>query len=68
MDRLLPRNEGTLDRILRATLGLALLSLVVVGPRTPWGLLGIIPLATALLGSCPVYTMLGLNTCPAKKG
>jgi len=62
--KLFPRNEGTLDRGLRIGLGLLLLSLVVVGPRTLWGLVGLIPLATGLLGSCPAYTLLGVRTCP----
>lgn len=60
------RNEGTLDRALRIILGLVLLSLVFVGPQTNWGWVGIIPLATGLLGSCPLYSILGLNTCPLK--
>jgi len=63
MKNLLPNNAGTLDRALRAMLGLGLLSLTVVGPRTMWGLVGLIPLGTALLGSCPVYTLLGVSTC-----
>lgn len=68
MSRFLPRNEGTVDRVLRVTAGLVLLSLVFVGPQTLWGLVGLIPLATGLMGSCPVYTLLGLSTCPRKTG
>lgn len=60
-------NVGGMDRILRIVVGLALLSLVVVGPQTPWGFIGLIPLGTALLGFCPAYTLLGINTCPAKR-
>jgi len=60
------RNEGNLDRVLRVVLGLVLLSLVFVGPQTPWGWVGIIPLATGLVGFCPIYRILGLNTCPLK--
>jgi len=63
---MLKRNEGNLDRVLRIILGLVLLSLVFIGPMTPWGWVGIIPLATGLLGSCPIYSILGLNTCPIK--
>jgi hypothetical protein len=63
---MLKRNEGTIDRVLRVILGLVLLSLVFVGPQTAWGWVGIIPLATGLIGSCPVYTILGLRTCPIK--
>jgi len=60
------RNEGTIDRVLRVILGLVLLSLVFVGPQTWWGLIGLVPLVTGLMGSCPVYSMLGLSTCPMK--
>jgi hypothetical protein len=64
MTRLFPRNEGTIDRVLRVGLGLGVLSLVFVGPETPWGWLGVVPIVTGLLGSCPAYTVLGLSTCP----
>ncbi len=60
------RNEGTVDRVLRVILGLVLLSLVFVGPQTMWGLIGIIPLATGLVGICPIYSILGISTCPVK--
>jgi hypothetical protein len=60
------RNEGTLDRTLRIIAGLVLLSLVFVGPQTMWGLIGIVPLATGLMGSCPVYSIFGINTCKIK--
>lgn len=56
-------NEHAIDRGLRIVLGVAVLSLVVVGPQTLWGLLGLVPLVTGLLGSCPVYSLLGLSTC-----
>lgn len=59
-------NEGTLDRALRAIVGAGLIALVFVGPKTPWGWLGLVPLATALLGWCPLYTVLGINTCGVK--
>lgn len=64
---LLPKNEATIDRVLRVLLGVVVLSLTVVGPQTMWGLLGLVPLATGLLGSCPVYTLLGVSTRAAKK-
>lgn len=60
------RNEGTIDRVLRVILGLAVLSLVFIGPKTNWGYLGLIPLLTGLVGYCPLYRIVGLNTCPAK--
>ncbi|SLN62787.1 hypothetical protein PSA7680_03306 [Pseudoruegeria aquimaris] len=60
------RNEGTLDRVLRVILGLALLSLVFVGPQTLWGLVGLVPLVTGLVGVCPIYSLLGIKTCRIK--
>lgn len=60
-------NIGALDRLLRIIVGLGLIALIFVGPKTWWGLIGIIPLATALLGNCPAYSILGLSTCPMKK-
>ena len=64
--KLLPMNEGMKDRVLRVIVGAVLLTLVFVGPRTPWGWLGVIPLVTGLIGTCPVYTIFGLRTCPLK--
>jgi hypothetical protein len=61
-------NVGNLDRVVRIVLGLGLLSLTVMGPQTWFGLLGLIPLATATMGFCPLYTLLGLSTCPVKQG
>lgn len=57
------RNVGSIDRAARIVAGLLLLSLTVIGPRTPWGLLGLVPLATALFGFCPAYALLGIGTC-----
>lgn len=65
--KLFQMNEGTIDRVLRVIAGIAILSLTVVGPRTMWGLVGLVPLLTGALGSCPIYTVLGLSTCPLKK-
>lgn len=61
------RNEGTIDRALRIILGLALISLVFVGPQTAWGWVGIVPLVTGALGTCPLYSVLGINTCSIAK-
>ncbi|MFO0606254.1 MAG: DUF2892 domain-containing protein [Polyangiales bacterium] len=66
MDKLFPRNEHALDRALRVALGVALLAIAFVGPKTPWGFLGVVPLATGLLGSCPLYTLFGIGTCPVE--
>jgi hypothetical protein len=57
------RNEGTLDRVVRVALGLALLSLVFVGPHTMLGLIGLVPLFTGAVGFCPLYRLVGLSTC-----
>jgi hypothetical protein len=64
------KNEGTLDRALRVVLGLALLAGYVLMPEASyrWAfLIGVVPLATGLIGSCPLYTILGISTCPVKK-
>jgi len=57
------QNVGKIDRLIRFIVGLGILSLIFVGPQTMWGLLGLIPLGTALIGWCPPYTLLGINTC-----
>ncbi len=61
------QNVGSIDRIIRVVVGLAVLSLVFVGPQTWWGLLGLVPLGTALIGWCPPYSILGINTCSVRK-
>jgi hypothetical protein len=66
MEDIMTRNEGNVDRALRVILGLALLSLVFVGPKTAWGWVGLVPLVTGLVGFCPLYKLVGLNTCPVK--
>lgn len=58
-------NEHTIDRAIRIVLGLTLLGLVFAGPKTPWGWIGVVPLATGLVGYCPLYRLLGMSTCPA---
>ncbi len=60
-------NVGTLDRLLRVVLGVGLLSLTVVGPKTPWGLIGAVPLITGLWGFCPVYRLLRWSTRSAQE-
>lgn len=62
------KNIGSLDRGLRGALGVALLSLTVIGPQTMWGLVGLIPLLTAMAGWCPLYSLLGISTCPRSVG
>ncbi|MGD9543355.1 MAG: DUF2892 domain-containing protein [Methylocystis sp.] len=55
-------NVGKTDRIIRIVAGIVLLSLVFVGPKTLWGLVGLIPLATAFINFCPAYKLLGIDT------
>jgi len=60
-------NEGTIDRAARIVLGLGLLSLTFIGPQTPLGFIGLVPLATGLVGFCPLYKLVGFSTCPMPK-
>jgi hypothetical protein len=62
LDNILPRNLSIADRTIRVLAGLAVLSLVFVGPETAWGYLGLVPLVTGLVGRCPLYTVLGVST------
>ena len=61
------KNIGTIERIIRIVAGLGILSLAFIGPETPWGYLGIIPLATGLIEWCPLYHVLGISTCKSCK-
>jgi len=58
-------NEGTVDRVVRIAAGVVLIALALVGPKTPWGFLGVIPLLTGLVGFCPLYRLVGVSTCRA---
>lgn len=60
-------NEGAFDRVLRVLVGAGVLSLAFIGPQTPWAYLGVIPLLTGLVGVCPLYSILGINTCAVPK-
>jgi hypothetical protein len=60
-------NVGGIDRIVRAVIGLALIALTLAGTIGVWGWIGVVPLLTAALGFCPLYTMLGFSSCPMKK-
>jgi hypothetical protein len=64
------QNVGGIDKVVRLIAGLALLSMLflVEGSAKWFGLIGLVPLGTALIGWCPLYTLLGLSTCPAKTG
>lgn len=60
------RNIGDAERVVRVVAGLAILSLVFIGPKTLWGLVGIMPVFTGLSGWCPPYQLLGISTCRHK--
>lgn len=60
-------NLGSIDRVIRILLGLAIISLAFVGPKTPWGYLGLVPLLTAFVGFCPAYLPFGIRTCSLPK-
>jgi hypothetical protein len=62
------KNVGTPDRVLRIVAGAVLVGLVFIGPQTPWGWIGLILIATAAIGWCPIYRLLGIRTCPSEKG
>lgn len=61
-------NEAGWDRTLRVVVGLGLLSLTVVGPKSLWGLVGLVPLLTGSVGFCGLYRVFGWSTCPAGAG
>ncbi len=65
--KLFPHNEGMVDRVLRVIVGVVLISLVFVGPKTMWGWIGLVPLVTGLVGTCPMYTLFGMQTCAMKE-
>ncbi len=58
------KNEGSIDRVLRVVVGLLLIGLAYGGQVGAWGYIGVVPLLTGLLGTCPLYSILGINTCP----
>ncbi len=60
-------NEGTIDRALRVIAGIVLIAMVFIGPQTAWGWVGLVPLLTGLFGTCPLYSLLGINTCSLKQ-
>lgn len=60
-------NVGTVDRVLRVAIGVILIALTLTGTIGLWGWIGVVPLLTAAVGSCPLYSVLGFSTCPMKK-
>jgi len=63
---MLSKNEGSLDRGLRIVVGITLLALAATGQLGVWAYVGVVPLVTGLLGWCPLYTLLGIHTCPRR--
>lgn len=61
------KNVGGVDRVLRVVVGVVLLSLTVVGPKSLWGLVGLVPILTGIFSFCPFYPLLGFSTCPLKQ-
>jgi len=59
-------NEGGIDRVLRIIVGAVLIGLTLTGKIGPWGWIGIVPLATGLIGWCPAYMLFGIKTCKTK--
>lgn len=60
-------NVGGIDKVLRIVAGLGLIGATAAGLLPAWGWIGVVPLATGLIGWCPAYPLLGISTCPAKK-
>jgi len=60
------KNIGNIDKVLRLLIGIIGISLVFFGPQTVWGWIGLVPLLTGAISFCPLYKILGLNTCPIK--
>ena len=63
-------NVGSIDRVIRVVVGMGLLALFFFLPDTPWRwltLIGIVPLVTGIVGTCAIYSMLGMSTCPMEK-
>lgn len=67
LEKIMTRNEGNLDRILRLTAGVVLVGLAATGTVGVWGWVGVVPLATGAMGWCPLYSVLGIKTCSVKQ-
>lgn len=61
------KNVGSIDRVLRVLVGIALIAAAWLGAIGSWGWLGLVPLTTGLIGTCPAYLPFGLSTCRATK-
>ena len=67
LETLMNANVGTLDRVLRVVVGIALIALTLTGQIGVWGYIGVVPLLTGLFRFCPLYGVLGLNTCGLRR-
>ncbi len=66
MSSVLKVNEHRIERVARVVLGVALVGLAAMGTIGVWGYIGVVPILTGALGTCPLYTLLGISTCPVK--
>jgi hypothetical protein len=66
MRALLKVNEHPVERVARVILGVALVGMAAMGTIGVWGYIGVVPILTGAVGSCPLYTLFGLSTCPMK--
>lgn len=62
------KNVGKIDSISRLVLGVVILSLAFIGPQSSFAYIGIVPIVTGIFGFCPLYKIIGLNTCKLKQG
>ena len=60
-------NVGSVDRLVRIVVGVALIGLAVAGTVGPWGYIGVVPLLTGFMRVCPAYSLLGVSTCATSK-
>lgn len=66
MSRILPVNVHPIERVLRVAVGVGLVGAAYAGAIGPWGYIGLVPILTGVLSSCPLYTLLGISTCPIR--
>jgi hypothetical protein len=59
-------NEHPVERVIRVAVGVGLVGMAVMGTIGVWGYIGVVPILTGALGTCPLYTLFGLSTCPVK--
>jgi len=60
-------NEHPMERVARVALGVALVALAATGTIGAWGYIGVLPILTGVSGTCPLYSVVGISTCPARK-